>query len=73
MNCCLQESQKRVGEAAEAIELKQSGVNSILGALAACVGMSLSHVLRWAYSWNSAEAMSDDVSNEDVVIELNTD
>jgi hypothetical protein len=69
----LLESQKRVGEAAEAIELKQSGEKSILGALAACVGMSLTQVLRWAYWWNSTEAMPDDVSNEDVVIELNTD
>jgi hypothetical protein len=69
----LLESQKRVGEAAEAIELKQSGENSILGALAACVSMSLTQVLRWAYWWNSTEAMPDDVSNEDVVIELNTD
>jgi len=69
----LLESQKRVGEAAEAIELKQSGENSILGALAECGGMSLTQVLRWAYWWNSTEAMPDDVSNEDVVIELNTD
>ena len=42
----LLETQKRVGEAAEAIELKQSGENSILGALASSVGMSLTHVLR---------------------------
>jgi hypothetical protein len=69
----LLESQKRVGEAAEAIELKQSGENSILGALAACVSMSLTQVLRWAYWWNSTEAMPDDVSTDDVVIELNTD
>jgi hypothetical protein len=69
----LLESQKRVGEAAEAIELKQSGENSILGALAGSVGMSLTHVLRWAHWWNSTEAVPDDVSNEQVVIELNTD
>jgi len=69
----LLENQKRVGEAAEAIELKQSGENSILGALANSVGMSLTHVLRWAHWWNSTEAMPDDVSNEQVVIELNTD
>ena len=67
------ETQKRVGEAAEAIELKQSGENSILGALAGSVGMSLTHVLRWAHWWNSTEAMPDDVSNEQVAIELNTD
>jgi hypothetical protein len=35
--------------------------------------MSLTHVLRWAHWWNSTEAMPDDVSNEQVVIELNTD
>jgi hypothetical protein len=69
----LLETQKRVGEAAEAIELKQSGENSILGALASSVGMSLTHVLRWAHWWNSTETMPDDVSNEQVVIELNTD
>lgn len=51
----------------------QSGENSILGALAARVGISLMQVLRWAYWWNSTEAMPDDVTNEDVVIELNTD
>ena len=67
------ETQQGVGETVEAIELKESGENSILGTLAACVSMSLTQVLRWAYWWNSTEAMPDDVSNEDVVIELNTD
>ena len=69
----LLESQKRVGEAAEAIELKQSGENSILGALAACVGMSLTQVLRWANWWNSTEVWPDDVTKDQVSIELNTD
>ena len=69
----LLETQKRVGETAEAIELRVSGENSILGALAQCVSKSLTDVLRWAYWWNSTEGMPDDVSNEDVVIELNTD
>ncbi len=67
------ETQKRVGEAAQAIELKQSGENSILGALADSVGMSLTHVLRWAHWWNSTELIPDDVSNEQVVIKLNAD
>jgi hypothetical protein len=30
-------------------------------------------VLRWAHWWNSTEAMPDDVSSEQVAIELNTD
>jgi hypothetical protein len=69
----LLETQKRVGEAAEAIELRQSGENSILGSLAMSVGMSLTQVLRWAYWWNSTEQWPDDVTKEQVCIELNTD
>jgi len=69
----LLETQKRVGETADAIELRQSGENSILGALAGSVSMSLTHVLRWAHWWNSTERMPDDVTNEQVVMELNTD
>ena len=55
------------------VQAWQSGENSVLGALASSVSMSLTHVLRWAHWWNSTEAMPDDVSNEQVVIELNTD
>jgi hypothetical protein len=69
----LLETQKRVGETSEAIELRQSGENSILGSLAASVGMSLTQVLRWAYWWNSTEEWPDDVTKEKVCIELNTD
>jgi hypothetical protein len=69
----LLETQKRVGEAAEAIELRQSGENSILGSLAASVGMSMTQVMRWAYWWNSTEAWPDDVTKDQVSIELNTD
>ncbi len=69
----LLETQKRVGETAEAIELRVSGENSILGAMAQVMSKSLTDVLRWAHWWNSTEAMPDDVSNEQVVMELNTD
>jgi hypothetical protein len=69
----LLETQKRVGEAAEAIELRQSGENSVLGSLAMSVGMSLTQVMRWAYWWNSTEVWPDDVTKEQVSIELNTD
>jgi hypothetical protein len=69
----LLETQKRVGEAAEAIELRQSGENSILGSLAMSVGMSMTLVMRWAYWWNSTEVWPDDVTKEQVSIELNTD
>ena len=69
----LLESQKKVGETAAAIELRQSGENSVLGSLATSLSTSLSHVLRWAYWWNSTEPWPDDVTKDQVVIELNTD
>jgi hypothetical protein len=69
----LLETQKRVGETAEAIELRQSGENSILGGLAMSLGMSMTLGMRWAYWWNSTEAWPDDVTKEQVSIELNTD
>lgn len=69
----LLETTKRVGEAAEAIELKQSGENSVLGSLAACVSVSLTQVLKWVYWWNSTEATPEDVSTEQAVVELNAD
>ena len=34
---------------------------------------SLTQVLRWAYWWNSTEKSPDDVTNERVLVELNTD
>ncbi len=69
----LLESQKKVGETAQAIELRQSGENSILANLATSVSASLTQALRWAYWWNSTEESPDDVTNEQVLVELNTD
>ena len=34
---------------------------------------SLSQVMRWAYWWNSTDDLPDHVTNEQVVMELNTD
>ena len=69
----LLEGQKKVGETAQAIELRQSGENSILGNIAVNVSASLTQVLRWAYWWNSTEDMPEDITNEQVLLELNTD
>ena len=69
----LLEDQKRVGETAEAIQLRQSGENSILGYLATSVSESLTQVLRWVYWWNSTEELPDDVSDTQVLMQLNTD
>ena len=69
----LLEGQKKVGETAQAIELRQSGENSILGNIAINVSASLTQVLRWAHWWNSTEESPDNVTNEQVLVELNTD
>ncbi len=67
------EEAKRVGETATAIELRQSGEYSILGGVAFSVSESLTQVLRWVYWWNSTEELPDDVSDEQVLMQLNTD
>ena len=69
----LLEGQKKVGETAQAIELRQSGENSILGNIAVNLSSSLTQIHRWAYWWNSTEESPDDVTNEQVLVELNTD
>jgi len=69
----LLEGQKKVGETAQAIELRQSGENSILGNIAVNVSASLTQLLRWAHWWNSTEESPDDVTTEQVLVELNTD
>ncbi len=67
----LLEGQKKVGETAQAIELRQSGENSILANIAVNVSASLTQVLRWAHWWNSTEESPEDVTQ--VLVELNTD
>jgi hypothetical protein len=69
----LLESNKKVGETAEAIELRQTGEHSILSNIATSVSESLSQVLRWAYWWNSTEEFPEDITVEQVTMELNTD
>jgi len=69
----LLEMQKRVGETAQAISLRQSGEQSIMGAVAASVSESLTEVLRWAYWWNSYEGLPEDVTDSTVLVELNSD
>ena len=69
----LLESNKKVGETAEAIELRQTGEHSILSNIATSVSESLSQVLRWVYWWNSTEATPDEVTSGQVTFELNTD
>ena len=69
----LLEMQKRVGETAQAISLRQNGEQSIMGAVAASVSESLTEVLRWAYWWNSYEDLPEDVTDSTVLVELNSD
>ena len=67
------EDTKRVGETADAIELRQAGENSILMTLALSVSDSISQVLRWVYWWNSTEQYPEDVSEDLVLLQINTD
>jgi hypothetical protein len=75
----LLEDQKRVGETAEAIQLRQSGENSVLSAIATSVSESLTQVLEWVFWWNtsqvlpSTEEIPDAITSADVLIRLNTD
>ena len=67
------EDTKKVGETADAIELRQAGENSILMTLALSVSDSISQVLRWIYWWNSTEPLPQDVSEDLVILKINTD
>jgi hypothetical protein len=69
----LLEDQKKVGETAQAIELRQGGEQSVLSSLATSVSESLTDVVRWVYWWNSTEEVPDAVTSGEVLIQLNTD
>jgi len=67
------EEAKRVGETATAIELRQSGEYSILGGVAFSVSESLTQVLRWFIGGTRPRSSPDDVSDTQVLMQLNTD
>ena len=67
------EDTKRVGETAQAIELRQAGENSVLMTLAISLSDSISQVLRWVYWWNSTEQYPEDISESLVLLQINTD
>jgi hypothetical protein len=67
------EEQKRVGETAASIELRQSGENSVLSAISLSISDSLSHVLRWVYWWYSTEPTPEVIGDKTVLVTLNSD
>jgi hypothetical protein len=69
----MMEEQKRVGETAASIELRQSGENAVLSAVSLSISESLSNVLRWVYWWNSTENMPADIGDKTVLVSLNAD
>ena len=69
----LLEDQKKVGETAQAIELRQGGEQSVLGSVATSVSESLTDVLSWVYWWNSTEDVPGAVTSGEVLMQLNTD
>jgi hypothetical protein len=52
---------------------EQNEPRNILGNIAVNVSASLTQVLRWAYWWNSTEESPEHVTDEQVLMELNTD
>ena len=69
----MMEEQKRVGETAASIELRQSGENAVLSAVSLSISESLSQVLRWVYWWNSTENTPGDIGDQTVLVSLNAD
>ena len=69
----LLEGEKKVGETAQAIELRQSGEHSVLSSVATSVSESLTQILRWVYWWNSTEDVPDNITSGEVLIQINTD
>jgi hypothetical protein len=73
----LLEGQKRVAETAEALTIRQAGEESILANIATTVSEGLTQVLRWVHWWSagttSATAQPDDIGDDQLVFELNTD
>lgn len=68
------EPSKKVGETAEAIELRQSGESSVLAAIAGSLSGSLSDVLRWALWWRSGVGVNaEEVSPGVAAVQLNAD
>lgn len=63
----------RSGETAEAIQIRQSGENSILGSISTSVSESLTRILRWVYWWNSTEETPEAITDSQALVELNTD
>jgi hypothetical protein len=69
----MMEEQKRVGETAASIELRQSGENAVLSAISLSISQSLSQVLRWVYWWNSTETTPNVIGDKTVLVTLNAD
>jgi len=62
-----------MGESVEAIALRQTGENSILGNLSRNAGVFLTQILAWVYWWNTTVDLPDGGTSEQVLVELNTD
>lgn len=67
------EEQRRMGETAASIELRQSGENSVLSGVSLSISESLSHVLRWVFWWNSTETSPEFIGENSVLMTLNSD
>ncbi len=67
------QSEKRVGETVETIELRQSGENSVLGHIVTSVAASLTHALQLVVWWEGTGETPREVGTNEAQVALNTD
>lgn len=67
------EPQKKAVETADAIELRQSGENSVLSAVSLSVSDSITQILRWVHWWHSTEDILAALGDQRVMAQLNLD
>ncbi|HYF36193.1 MAG TPA: DUF4055 domain-containing protein, partial [Prosthecobacter sp.] len=67
------EGQKKVAETAQALAIQHAAEGSVLANMATSMSRTITDALRWVYWWQSTEAMPEDVTREQVALDLNVD
>jgi hypothetical protein len=69
----LLESQRKVSESAEALQLRQSGESSVVAGISLAVSKSLCAAMRWVCWWHGNEVHPDMIAADHCFFELNRD
>jgi len=57
----------------EALQIRQAGEGSVIAGFAKAVSKSMNVALHWDYWWHSTEEHPDQISNKQIMVELNKD